>query len=183
MKKFISLLLAFACLLIVPSCTKSLTKTIPGTYHFKISGNISAECVDPDYAGLKRSLIVHNEAGQMHILNNDEGGYIITMSVMLSSYSLVFKGSLDKSTGKIVLEKGTGILILADQGSSGSITSTAPAVQIDLSGSGKMYDNSTIIIKLKPESNFALDTILDSMTLQLNYKAITDDVICIANKE
>lgn len=182
--RILSVLLVAAGLLSLSSCEKSASKAIPGTYHFKMSGNIECECVTPGYTDIKQKFIISNEAGQMYIIDNEDGGWLVNMSVMMSSHSLMFYATYDKDTDALRLERGTGILLLAEEGTTGSIMNRAPAVQVELSGKGTYYENGNyIILNIYPISNFVMETTVGLEDVLLEYKVISDEIICFAKLE
>lgn len=151
MKKFKFIAAALLCAMLAVSCNKDGSNGFVGSYTYKISGTVTLTAkalmgLDEQtlaayrQAGVKVdpvTVALNPEQGQMHILDGEDGGFIITFNNIL--------GNADVTTAA---EKGgtltlSGSDIKAVQATDG--TETIGGGIVMYGGSGKRYDDMLIL--------------------------------------
>ena len=172
MKKYIAIALAVILASVaLPSCTKSDSGNICGTYHFKMSGNFM--CQDIDCSDTTVTFVLSSQTGQMHIFEQEDGLYYVSMSVMLGGNVMVFDATYENNVLRLCEQEIT--VGVKEEGSS-SITGIqmARSVSLNFSGTGKMY-GETLKLDMSCSGEFGYD---DNM-----YVVTTDqDIVCVADK-
>lgn len=177
MKHIAKILLLAACLVFAGSCSKPLTKTIAGEYHFKMSGNFTGVNVQNPLQEIR--FVLKSQTGRMTILNDTkEGHYIVNMSVMMGGDVMSFRATV--SDDVMTIQSHEIVLSVLEEGDSSSaadfIFGSGTSVVLTLSGQGAMFDD-TLMLQMKVEGTFNYD--------DTRYEAVDNscDIFCMAERQ
>lgn len=185
MRKFLSFVVMALGLIAMTSCSKSLSKALPGTYHFKMSGSFWAINYD-EYDDVTTYCRFHmaSQAGQMKVMDKGNGEFIVNMSVMLGGDIMPFKATL--SGDDILLNKHEVSVKIVEEGlQSGSAFSglniNAKTVSMVLYGEGRRYEeNLEFLMHCEPGHVFYYE---DEKYTVIDETEFPQDIICTAFKE
>lgn len=176
MKKIFAMIVGAAiCIMSLSSCSKTLADTVCGTYHFKMSGNMlcnGQDIYDDASASISQTFVLSSQTGQMHIVKEGDDLYLVTMSVMLGGDVMAFEATV--SGDSINLKENEIIINIKEEGDASSKFLSNTSVSLNLSGTGKKYDDM-IMFEMKCNGSFWYDGI---------YFTVSDkqDIICVADR-
>lgn len=183
MSLLLPILMATVCL----SCSKPLEKSLPGRYHFKMSGNLTflhtQTCLDDsiiktDSIGEVGYLLI-SQSGQMKVIDKGDG-YIVNMSVMLGGNVNSFDAVLNGDT--LILRPDKAVVGILPEGTSTTLLSTGDPVLLTIGGKGVMYDR-TIMFDMNFSGGFSTTERMSGKDYLNEYTVTGSNVICVADKE